>query len=95
MTSIRQSLLRPSLHWLLVFLPITVWAEYCARISTASFSFRLAWQSFHLLDCWGKQRNISRRVPGRAWEAFSTRRSETRRSSSSPSSHSRPVKSTW
>ena len=28
MTSIRESLLRPSLNWLLVFLPVTIWAEH-------------------------------------------------------------------
>ena len=28
MTSIRESLLRPSLNWLLIFLPITIWAEH-------------------------------------------------------------------
>jgi len=28
MTPIREILLRPSLHWLLIFLPITIWAEH-------------------------------------------------------------------
>ncbi len=28
MTAIRESLLRPSLNWLLIFLPITIWAEH-------------------------------------------------------------------
>jgi len=86
--------IKPSINWLFIFMPVTLALEHAGVPAPyVFFSAALAIVPIASLIVHATEQLATR--TGDAIAGCSTQRSAMRRSSSSPSSHSRPGCSTW